>query len=73
MQSSYVYSNTNVETARVVETTVEEYFDEDGRLTSRTTKTVTRYEKAPQYQIWNEQSPHTQILPCTTSQPIITN
>lgn len=54
------------ETVRIVEETVTETFDKDGKLLERVRKTVTRYEKQPQYQIWND------VLP-GTSYPIITN
>lgn len=51
------------ETVKIVEETVTETFDTDGKLVERIKKTVTRYEKQGSYQIWN-QSPHTQILNC---------
>ena len=42
------------ETVRVVEETVTETFDEDGKLVERVKKTVTRYEKQGTYQFWNQ-------------------
>lgn len=65
MNSVYPYVSSGYPKVRVVEETVEEYFDEDGKLTSRTKKTVTRYEEQQTYQAqWY--SSDINVLPCAT-------
>lgn len=50
--SVYPYYSPQPAKVRIVEETVTEEFDTDGKLVSRIKKTVTRYEEQNSYQQW---------------------